>query len=762
MMVDSVAQAETATVQSEDAPKQMSSDEPVLKEVVVSAPKLTKEGGSFGNDVDIRELMPMMRAASSDATSLLQHVPGTHVIGNGGVSGLPVMHGLGDDRLRVQVDGMNLISACPNHMNSPLSYIDPVNVGSVKVYSGVTPVSEGGDSIGGTIRMHSPAPEFAKHGEGTLLKGEAGSFYRSNGDGIGGHLTATVAGEQLGMTYTGSIARSGNYEAAHDFKASGLAATDRSWLAGDIVGSSRYKAENHALGMAVRHEGHLLELKLGLQDIPYEGFPNQRMDMVENDSQQVNLHYTGNYQWGTLESRLYHERTKHKMDFAEDKQYYYGSAATILAPGMPMFTEGKNLGGLIKAEIPLSNRDILRLGSEAQRYRLDDWWPPSPATLPAGYTMGGMAPNTFWNIKDGQRDRLDFFAEWEARWNAQWLSQFGLRSDTVKMDTGKIQGYNNSTMYGDSSVATSIPGKFNNADRSRTDDNIDVTALLRYTPEASRSFEMGYSLKTRSPNLYERFSWSTNTMAMEMNNFAGDGNYYVGNLDLSPEKAHSFSVTADFHDPDKKRWGIKVTPYLTYVEDYIDARRCPASVCGSSAAVTSSLTATTGFVYLQYVNQNARLYGLDVSGYAPLWESDYYGNIIATGMVDYVRGENRTTGDNLYNIMPLNAKLALVHHLGSWTNTIEEQVVSAKTKVSQTRDEVPTAGYGLLNMRSSYDWKQWRLDLGVENVLDKFYNPPLGGAYVGQGATMSGSAIPWGVAVPGPGRLAYVGATVRF
>ena len=72
-----------------------------------------------------------------------------------------------------------------------------------------------------------------------------------------------------------------------------------------------------------------------------------------------------------------------------------------------------------------------------------------------------------------------------------------------------------------------------------------------------------------------------------------------------------------------------------------------------------------------------------------------------------------------------------------------------------------TAGYGLVNLRGSYEWKNVRLDIGVENLLDKFYQHPLGGAYVGQGATM-GTAVPWGTPVPGMGRSLYAGVTVKF
>ena len=98
------------------------------------------------------------RARTSDTASLLLNIPGVSAYGAGGVSSLPAIHGLADDRLRTQVDGMSLVASCPNHMNAPLSYIDPTAVKNIQVYSGVTPVSVGGDSIGGTILVESAGP----------------------------------------------------------------------------------------------------------------------------------------------------------------------------------------------------------------------------------------------------------------------------------------------------------------------------------------------------------------------------------------------------------------------------------------------------------------------------------------------------------------------------------------------------------------------------------------------------------------------------
>ncbi|TVO70764.1 TonB-dependent receptor plug domain-containing protein [Sedimenticola selenatireducens] len=735
-------------------------EETVLPSITVTAEPLQKEQTINSTKVDANTLQSL-RPATSDAASLLKNIPGVNLYGAGGVSSLPVIHGLADDRLRIKVDGMDLISACGNHMNPPLSYIDPTSVGSAEVFAGITPVSVGGDSIGGAILVDSADPEFAQAGEGLLQKGEVGAFYRSNGDAHGGNLSATIANEKISLTYRGSTAQSDDYKAGDDFKPAGLAAAGRGWLDGDEVGSSMYKSTNHSLALAMRHENHLMELKLGLQDIPYQGWPNQRMDMTGNDSTQVNLRYEGEFDWGGLEARAYREHTRHVMQFGEDKLFWYGSNSGVpftdgvpctptagmngCAAGMPMDTEGKNSGLVVKADLPLSERDLLRVGGEAQRYRLDDWWDPSGK---------GMWPNTFWNINNGERDRLAAFAEWEAQWNPKWLTQFGLRYEKVDMNAGDVQGYNTtSAQYAAESAA------FNAADREKTDHNIDLTALARLTLDDTRSLEFGYARKTRSPNLYERYTWSTGGMAMRMINMAGDGNGYVGNLNLEPEVAHTLSATFDWHDPAQDKWGLKLTPYYTYVNDYIDAQRCASANSNCGAA---NQTDTNAFVYLQFVNQSAHMYGLDVSGHYPLAENTSYGDFTATGVLSYVRGKNRTTDDNLYNIMPLNAKLAVVQSTGHWKNTLEVELVDGKDDVSQVRNELETKSYGLLHLRSRYEWKQVGIDFGIENVFDKFYNHPLGGAYTGQGKTMSGTDVPWGVPVPGAGRSIYAGVNYKF
>jgi len=168
---------------------------------------------------------------------------------------------------------------------------------------------------------------------------------------------------------------------------------------------------------------------------------------------------------------------------------------------------------------------------------------------------------------------------------------------------------------------------------------------------------------------------------------------------------------------------------------------------------------------LKFVNQSARLYGVDLSGRMPLAKNGM-GEFGLKGLLNYTRGENRDTGDGLYNIMPLNAKLTLTQKRGGWNNAAELVMVSRKDDVSAMRNEMETPGYALLNLRGSHAWKKLRVDFGVENVFDRLYYHPLGGAYLGQGTTMTSQAVAtvpqWGTPVPGMGRSIYTALNVQF
>ena len=662
----------------------------------------------LSNSSTTSEGLASHRLTTSDTSRLLDDLLGTNSAAGGGISSLPTVHGLGDDRLTIEVEGKQTTSACPNHMNPPTSYINPTRVGKAELWAGITPVSVGGDSIGGTIIIDSPAPVFAAPGEGFHKEGSLSSYYHSinGGFGVSGSVTGAVG--DYSLTYTGAWNKGIDYKDGNNHK---------------VLGTS-FENSSHGGTFAWRHDGDLFTLQAGQEFVPYEAFPNQRMDLTLNRSTYVNGRYQGDFDWGTLDAKLYWQQVRHKMNFLADK----GGAPT---GGMPMETAATDTGYSVKAEHKFTDRDTLRLGNEFHHYELTDWWPPS---------FGGMAPNTFVNINAGRRDRLGTFAEWERKWDSQWTSLLGARNDVVWSDTGNVVGYNGT--YATDAAA------FNALNHAKTDVNFDLTALARWEPNKTSTSEIGYSRKTRSPNLYERYSWSTGMMASSMVTWFGDGNSYVGNPNLKPEVAHTVSVSTDLHDGGRSDWSVKLTPYYTFVENYINVRATSTMASGGGTAGT----------VLQFINQNAEIYGIDLSGQKTVWESDAYGKGVLKAKLGWLHGQT-TSGDALYHMMPLNGKLALEHSLGGWTSAIEAQLVDGKSQTDPVRREPFTPGYTLINLRTGYQWRNVRFDVGIDNLLNKKYYLPLGGVdYTDYKQGLVGAGSP----LPGPGRSYNAAVTVKF
>ncbi len=660
-----------------------------------------------------RSLFEGRQSSTSDVADILRNLPGVGTQGAGGFSGLPMIHGLGNDNVAVTLDGVPIDMACPNFMNPPLSYVDPQTIGAVSVITGVTPVSMGGDNIGGAISATSAPPRFAKPGK-TLFAGEASAFYRSNGDGAGGALSATWANDRWSVTYAGSITHSDNYD--------GGGSTGQ-------VRSTLYKKTDQSLSVATRTAIGLFELKGGYHYSPYEGFPNQYMDMTDNRSWFLNGHYRGAFSWGSVDLTGYYRHTNHEMNFLADK----GGDAD---GGMPMSTRVRTAGYVLKSDIALSPRDTLRLGSEYHHEALNDFWPPV-----AGSMM--MGPDTFLNINHAHRDRLGTFAEVESRWTDRLTTLVGVRNDQVWMNTGNVQPYSTDMMNMADAMAADA---FNAADHHHHDSNWGATALLRYQPSDMLDLEIGYAHKTQSPNIYELYTWGRGAMSSQMIGWYGDGNGYVGNLALKPERADTFSAALTLHGDG---WRFKVAPFYTRVHDYIDARRI--------ADLTDMMGMPSGFVQLQFVNEEARLYGVDLSGEAPLLRDSNIGSLRAKAVMSYVRGTNLTDGGGLYHQMPLNGTVTLEHRLGGWQNQVELELVKSKDRVDATRNEPRTSGYALLNLRTGYTWRAFTLSLSVENVTDSNYALPLGGMSLGD-YEATGVLRP----VPGRGRSFDVGLNVRF
>ena len=99
--------AASALAADETPPKK--DDQPLSLEKIVVTGERPALRSLNTSEVEGTEII-RKRAEISDTAKLLEDIPGFSLYGGGGVSSLPVIHGLNDDRVKVLVNGMSITS----------------------------------------------------------------------------------------------------------------------------------------------------------------------------------------------------------------------------------------------------------------------------------------------------------------------------------------------------------------------------------------------------------------------------------------------------------------------------------------------------------------------------------------------------------------------------------------------------------------------------------------------------------------------------
>lgn len=458
---------------------------------------------------------PAARARVQDGASLLNAVPGAAVVRNGPQTGIVQLRGLSGDRVKTLVNGMTLTPACPNHMDPPLHYAAPAAVDSLRVMAGVTPVSWGGDSIGGTVLVEPAAPRFAPNDSG-LPSGGLGSFYRSSNDGYGFNADAGLADQRHSASYSGS------WQTANDLR-----------FPGGRVRDTGFETQQHDFAMAWKGRRGVFSTDGGFVRTRNAGTPALTMDMIEDDAWHVGLRYQGELGAGTVDSRFYYHTIEHLMD-----NY------SLRTPGaMRMFSPATSddLGGNLGFALP-HGQHTFRAGTGFHFNRFN------------AYQQNAVTSAQQDTFNGAQRWRAGTYLEWQADWTERWITTLGIRNDTVGASTRNLNRW--------LPASAADAAAFNALDHDFVDANFDVTATARFEANDFSTFELAFARKNRAPSLLERFLWTPLSASAGQ----ADGRSYLGNAILEPETSHQFAATAGFHG---ERWHVNVTPFYNLVSDYI-------------------------------------------------------------------------------------------------------------------------------------------------------------------------------------------------
>lgn len=655
-----------------------------LPEVTVTATRDSKPQASY--EVDLQS----GRASSArDSASMLEGAPGAAVTRNGSQTGIVQLRGLSGDRVNVQVDGMHITPACPNHMDPPMHYITADGMSSLEVIAGIAPVRQGGDSIAGSVIAQSAAPHFGS-GDSMELFGKVGASYSGANDGTAVLLRAGTANQRSSITYTGESQAGKNLN-----------------FPGGTVKDSGYELVRHDLTLAEKTGNGTLRLDLGRHESRNAGTPALPMDMIKDNADKLALGYNGQYSFGEVEAKIYRHEITHLMD---------NYSLRNLSSGMIAPATSNDTGYLINTTLPRGS-NTYRIGMEYLSNEFDSYSQSST-----------LAPASLKDIiRNGKRNRLGVYGEWEANASEQWRTLLGLRSDTVSSNADAITHLG----MAPPPAVTADAAAFNASKRDLTDNNYDVVAQARYRASESSDYEVAVAQKMRSPNLVERYMWTATNASAGM----ADGRTYIGNLSLKPEVSSQISVSANWHS---EGWQIKPSLFYNRVSDYIQG---VAGLYAANPAV------------LKYSNIEAELYGMDGS-----WQYRASDDLNLSGTVSYVRGKRTDVEDNLYRLAPLRASINGDYTTGKWTHRAEWLLAASQGNVSVYNAEEESGGYATVNLRTRYQVQQnFNVSAGIENLFDKYYADHLGGIN-----RVPGGDVAVGQHIPGAGRFGYVAMDYTF
>ncbi|MGO2366437.1 MAG: TonB-dependent receptor domain-containing protein, partial [Pseudoalteromonas sp.] len=171
-------------------------------------------------------------------------------------------------------------------------------------------------------------------------------------------------------------------------------------------------------------------------------------------------------------------------------------------------------------------------------------------------------------------------------------------------------------------------------------------------------------------------------------------------------------------------WQISANVWYTQVNDYIDG-----TVVDSTNRTEMAITQRNT---LQFTNLDATLYGGKIEAAVRVSDSKSAGIWDLTAAITSTHGERNDSNEPLYQIMPLHSKLALAQKIGNWQNSLSWEWVDSKTRIDPRRLENQTDSYSLLNLQTKGTWDKLTVKLGVTNLLNEYYQQPLGGVSIAQ------------------------------
>ena len=684
-----------AVLASTPAIAQQQGDEIATDVIVVTAsPKVDEASDTIAP--------PRQIALPADAVAIAARAPGAAAVGNGALSGQLSYRGLFGERVPGTINGQRFATGGPNAMDPPMHYAPSILVESIAIARGVAPVSEG-PSLAGMIDAQLLQARFAT-GSGAEFHGHAAAQYRSVDDSYatGGLFSVATADLRLGVI--ASREEGGDYR-----------------FAGGTAGGTSFARNLYGVHGGMKLGGGELFAEYRRSETDPSGNPPFALDIVYFDTDFMQAGWRG--------------------ELADDLGLQVRVGRVAIAHLMDNQTLRRPVAAVPRASFARADTTSadasLRVGSAARHLMLggDAEWIDKAVTItnPA---------NPAFSIESqplSQGDRIGGFIQWRHGLGAlEW--ELGARIDHTRqrVDTPLLGS-------GVTGGPVILANAFAASARRNADTTVDA-ALRLWLPGSAVTPRLTLARKTRVPSLLERFAW----LPTEASYGLADGNIYVGNQALRPEVA--WVAEAGF---DLNSGGVTMRPTLFYrrVDNYIQGTPFDATpgVINSPVEMVASMNGDP--TPLMFRNTDAELFGLDFDFSAMLTD-----HLVVEGASSWVRGKRRDLADDLYRVPPVSLRLAALWQADSWAVGAELNAADGQRHVSATNGETPGKGYAVFGLFASLEASRaLRLEAGIENLFDSFYQPHLSGLN-----RVGASDVPLGQRLPGAGRGLWVRVSSTF
>jgi iron complex outermembrane recepter protein len=167
---------------------------------------------------------------------------------------------------------------------------------------------------------------------------------------------------------------------------------------------------------------------------------------------------------------------------------------------------------------------------------------------------------------------------------------------------------------------------------------------------------------------------------------AATGTYERGNLDQAKERGNNLDAGLEWRRGENH---VKVGAFVSRFSNYIalvPTGEPPAEDAGET------------FPVYEFRGVSARLHGGEAEAQARVLDAG--SKLDLDGRVDFVRGDNRSTGEPLPRIAPVRVAVGATWQLAAFSTRLEVQHADRQSRVPS--DDMATPGYTLVNLSASY------------------------------------------------------------